>query len=170
MLVRIAPFMAAAALAAACSSSSKETRTTATAQGTPVQESPASGSATDIASGSPAGTSDTTTSTRGAIEGPAPRGGSMEGMASARGSPSDRASARGKVANVDPNAGSITLDRDADPTIVVIIDENTRFVGPDGRWMSQGMAAIHEGQEVRAMMDPTSHRAEEIQITRDTGP
>jgi hypothetical protein len=169
MSVRIAPLIAAAALAAACSSSNKETQTTATAQGTPVQESPASGSATDIASGSPAGTADTTTSTRGAIEGPAPKGSTMEGMA-ARGSPGDRSSARGKVANVDPNAGSITLDRDTDPAITVVVDQNTRFVGPDGRAMSQGMAAVHEGQQVRATMDPTSHRAEEIQITRDTGP
>jgi hypothetical protein len=169
MLVRIGPLIAVAALAAACSSSNKESRT-AMAQGTPVHESPASGSAVDIASGTPAGTSGLTTSTNGAIEGPALRGGSTEGMASARGSSSERGSARGKVANVDPSGGSITLDRDTDPTIVVIIDENTRFVGPDGRSMSQGMAAVHEGQQVRATMDPTSHRAEEIQITRDTGP
>ena len=171
MLVRIGPLIAAAALAAACSSSSKETRTTANVQGTPVQESPASGSAVDIATGTPAGTSDLTTSTRGAIEGPAlRRGSSTEGMASAGGSPSDRRSASGTVGGVDRNSGSIILEQDTDPAIIVIVDKDTSFVGPNGQDMSQGIAAIHEGQQVRANLDPSSHHADRIQVTKDAKP
>jgi hypothetical protein len=168
MSVRIGSFIAAAALAAACSSSDKETRPTATMQGTPVRESPASGSAVDIAAGVPAGTSGTTTSLNGAIEGPGgPVGaqGTASGMAS-----SDRRSARGQVANVDPSAGRITLDQAAGTSIVIIIDDTTRFVDSSGQTMSKGMSGIHEGQQVRATMDPSSRHADEIQVTRDTGP
>ena len=146
MLVRIGPLIAVAALAAACSSSSKETRTasdqsgtsasgTATAQGTPVQQGPASSA-----------------------------GGSAQGTAGGRAS-SDRRSMSGKVMKVDPGAGSIMLDPSTSPAMVVIIDQNTRILDPNGQVMSNGIAALREGQQVRASMDPSSHRADEIQIT-----
>ena len=144
MLVRIGPLIAVAALAAACSSSSKETRTasdqsgtsasgTATAQGTPVQQGPAS-SAGSSAQGTAGGTAS-----------------------------SDRRSMSGKVMKVDPGAGTIMLDPSTSPAMVVIIDQNTRILDPNGQVMSN--AALREGQQVRASMDPSSHRADEIQIT-----
>jgi hypothetical protein len=159
MLARCAPIVAASALAAACSSSSKETRTadnqagasqwTATAQGTPVQESPATGTAIDIASGTPAGTSGTTTSTRGAIEGP--RG----------------AWASGEVARVDRDRRSVVLDQPTGPAIVIVIDDNTDFVDANGRTISEGIAGLHEGQQVRASMDRSSNHADRVQVTKD---
>jgi len=166
MLARCGPILAAATLAAACSSSNQETRaaegqadasqSSATAQGTPVRESPATGSATDIASGTPPGTSGTTTSTHGAIEGP---GGPAFGLSSAS----------GQVARVDPRARSITLDQDAGPAIVIVIDHDTHFVDSRGQVMSEGLAGIHEGQQVRASMDASSHHADRIQVTKDAG-
>lgn len=156
MLARYGPILAAATLAAACSSSNKETRTadnqsqwTAMAQGTPVHESPATGSATDIASGTPAGTSGTTTTTRGAIEGPsAPL-------------------ASGEVASVDARGRRFTLDQPSGQEIVIVIDENTRFEDAYGQTMSQGISGLHEGQQVRASMDRSSNHAGRVQVTKD---
>jgi hypothetical protein len=177
MFVRTGPLIAAAALAA-CSSSNRETRTaenqagasqsgpTATAQGTLVRENPATGSSTDAASNSPAGASGTTTSTRAAVE--APNAPAASGMSSgSMGSSSSMSSASGKVASVDPDAGSITLDQAANPAIIVIVDENTRFVAPGGQAMSEGISGIHEGQQVRASLDPNSHHADQIQVTKE---
>jgi hypothetical protein len=98
-------------------------------------------------------------------------GASQSSTATAQGTPANESptagSASGKVASVDPDAGSIILDQDTNPAIVIIIDENTRFVDPSGQAMSEGISGIHEGQQVRASLDPSSHRAEQIQVTKE---
>jgi len=80
---------------------------------------------------------------------------------------SDNRSASGKVASVDPDIGSIILDQATNPAIVIIIDENTRFVDPSGQALSDGISGIHEGQQVRASLDPGSHHAAQIQVTKE---
>src|SRR2546430_948642 len=62
-------------------------------------------------------------------------GGSAQGTAGGTAS-SDRRSMSGKVMKVDPGAGTIMLDPSTSPAMVVIIDQNTRILDPNGQVMS----------------------------------
>ena len=154
--------IAAAAFAAACSSSNRETRTAsdesasaqtgATARGTSVNETPATGSATDVATNLPAGSSGTTTSTHGAIEGP---GG--------RTTQAETNSLVGRVTGVDAPAGRLTLDRPDGSAVVIFADDGTDVVDSSGHKL-RGLSGIEEGQQVRARLDRSSDRALRIVV------
>ena len=62
---------------------------------------------------------------------------------------------------------SVVLDQPNGPAIVIVIDDNTDFVDASGRTISEGIAGLHEGQQVRASMDRSSNHADRVQVTRD---
>jgi hypothetical protein len=75
----------------------------------------------------------------------------------------DNASLRtvtGAVAKVDQN--SITLDQAAGG-VTLTVDSQTQVLRR-GQPVAAGIAAIHEGQQIRASFDPASNRADKIEV------
>lgn len=66
----------------------------------------------------------------------------------------------GSVAKIDQN--SITLDQSAGG-VTLTVDSNTQVLRR-GQPIAAGIAAIHEGQQVRASFDPSSNRADKIEV------
>jgi len=70
-------------------------------------------------------------------------------------------SVTGQVAKVDQDQGSITLDQSAGG-VTLTIDSQTKVLRR-GR-QANGISAIREGEQVRASFDPTSNRADKIEL------
>ncbi|GAC1552734.1 MAG: hypothetical protein NVS2B9_17920 [Myxococcales bacterium] len=67
----------------------------------------------------------------------------------------------GQVAKVDQTANSITLDQ-ASGGLTLTVDQNTK-VQRNGK-ATLGLSSIREGEQVRASFDPSSNRADSIEI------
>jgi hypothetical protein len=67
----------------------------------------------------------------------------------------------GQVAKVDQTANSITLDQGSG-SLTLTVDQNTK-VQRNGK-ATMGLSAIREGEQVRASFDPSSNRADSIDI------
>ncbi|HYV66270.1 MAG TPA: hypothetical protein VE964_08500 [Myxococcales bacterium] len=145
---RTLSILAALALGAACSSSSKETRTASAqttasqAANTPASERPSADSANVLPP------------TAGqAMPEPAPR---MMG---------------GQVVSVDPANRRLTVNQaGGGPNLVIVTSDDTDFVDANGQTLSEGLAGLHEGDQVRATFDPSSHKVDRVLVTKSTQP
>ena len=142
MQVRYGPILAALALGTACSSSSKETRTASTEAA--ASQSSANASPSERPGADTARVLSPRTSQ--AMPEPAPR---LVG---------------GQLARADRANGTLTLNQAGGPPLVIVVTDDTQFVDENGQMLSQGLASLREGEQVRANLDPTSHRAVRIEV------
>jgi hypothetical protein len=148
MQSRTLTLFAALALGAACSSSSKETRTASAetsasqpANGTPTNERPSADSANV----------------------PPP----VSGQAMPEPSPRFLG---GKVASVDPANDRFTVNQPGGPDVVIIVSRDADFVDSNGQTLSQGLTGLDEGDQVRVSLDPSSHKADRVEVTKNPQP
>jgi hypothetical protein len=70
----------------------------------------------------------------------------------------------GRVATVDQANDRLRLIQPGGPDLVIAVTGDTQFVDQNGQTMTQGLASLQEGEQVRASLDPTSHRAVRIEV------
>ena len=113
-------------------------------------------SGTTGSSGSTYGQSGTTESS-GSTYGQGGMGTAGAGSATSSADPGNLRTVTGAVQRVDQN--SITLDQG----VTLMVDSQTQVLRK-GQPVAAGIAAIHEGNQVRASFDPASNRAEKIEV------
>jgi outer membrane murein-binding lipoprotein Lpp len=78
--------------------------------------------------------------------------------------------ANGRLARVDRNGRTITVERADDKrSITLTVDERTQIFDPNGS-MASGLSSLQEGQQVRAAFDPASNHADRIEVMPKSPP
>jgi hypothetical protein len=90
-------------------------------------------------------------------------GSGMSGSDRTSSSSANMQSVHGRVAKVDQNNNSITIDSRSGNSLTLKVDDSTQIVGNDGS-ASSDLSSIQEGQQVRANFDSSSNRAQRIEV------
>ena len=64
----------------------------------------------------------------------------------------------------------LRLNQPGGPDLLIAVTDDTQFMDQNGQVLSQGLASLREGEQVRASLDPTSHRAVRIDVMAEPQP
>jgi hypothetical protein len=78
-------------------------------------------------------------------------------------------SAEGRVSKVDSDGKTIVINSRQDGRITLKVDDNTQIVDSSGGSSSSDLSSIREGSQVRASFDPSSNRAQRIEVMGKSG-